>query len=154
MSRSGDNSPQAPVHVLYLHHAGAFGGASRSLLELIAAFPAGSVAPRVIVPRGAVPLLLRDSGIAVREAIGISQFDCTRYGHYRGLRGLILLRELCYLPFTLSALLSARRRWPDIDAGIRRVLQQADADKEHPNFYGNGHAAEKIADALQSMHSN
>jgi glycosyltransferase involved in cell wall biosynthesis len=105
----------APVHVLYVHHAAAFGGASRSLLELIAAFPRGSVEPQVIAPRGAVADVLRRAGIPVLEALGISQFDCTRYGHYRGLRWLILLRELCYLPFTVSALLRARRRWPKID---------------------------------------
>ena len=114
MSELRVTAPAVPVQVLYLHHAGAFGGASRSLLELIAAFPAGSVMPQVIVPRGAVARLLRQAGIAVLEAPGISQFDCTRYGHYRGLRWLILLRELYYLPFTVSALLSARRRWPGI----------------------------------------
>ena len=114
MSEPRPRGSAAPVQVLYLHHAGAFGGASRSLLEMIAAFPAGSVTPRVIAPRGVVARLLREAGIAVLEARGISQFDCTRYGHYRGARWLILLRELCYLPFTVSALLNARRRWPEI----------------------------------------
>jgi len=103
------------LNVLYVHHAGPYGGASRSLMELIAAFPRGTVAPHVVVPRGAVASMLRAAGVPVLEARGIAQFDCTRYGHYRGLRWLILLRELWYLPFTRIAIARARRRWPRID---------------------------------------
>ena len=46
---------------------------------------------------------------------GVTQFDCTRFGHYRGWRWLILLRELWYLPFTVWGLFKARRMWPEID---------------------------------------
>ena len=42
----------------------------------------------------------------------------------------------------------------DIDSGIQRALRGFSADWLHPNFYGTGHAAEKIADLLQSMHSS
>lgn len=105
----------APLRVLYVHHAAAFGGASRSLMELIAAFPPGTVVAHAIVPPGAVAELLRGAGVAVEEARGIAQFDCTRYGRYRGLRWLILLREAFYLPFTALAFARARRRWPRID---------------------------------------
>ena len=42
----------------------------------------------------------------------------------------------------------------DIDSGIQRALRGFSADRIHPNFYGTGHAAEKIADLLQSMHSS
>jgi glycosyltransferase involved in cell wall biosynthesis len=110
-----DQSPAPPLRVLYVHHAAVFGGASRSLMELIAAFPPGSVVPRVIVPHGVVADLLTKAGIEVLQARGITQLDCTRYGHYRGVRWLILLREIFYLPFTLRTLCRARRRWPDID---------------------------------------
>jgi glycosyltransferase involved in cell wall biosynthesis len=82
---------------------------------MIAAFPAGSVAAHVIVPRGRVADMLMHAGAKVMQVAGISQFDCTRYGHYRGFRWLILLRELFYLPATLRALLDARRRWRAID---------------------------------------
>jgi glycosyltransferase involved in cell wall biosynthesis len=92
-----------------------FGGASRSLMELIEAFPPGAVRAHVIVQRGAFARMLKQAGIEVLETRGIAQFDCTRYGHYRGLRWLILLRELYYLPFTFGALYEARRRWPKID---------------------------------------
>ncbi len=46
---------------------------------------------------------------------GLSQFDNTRYGHYRGARWLVLLRELAYLPRSWVALKNARANHPDID---------------------------------------
>jgi glycosyltransferase involved in cell wall biosynthesis len=46
---------------------------------------------------------------------GLTRFDNTQYSHYRRLRWLVLLREIFHLPFTVAALLRARRRWPRID---------------------------------------
>lgn len=103
------------LSVLYLHPIGAFGGASRSLLEIARAFPAGEVRPCVLAPRGQAAALFEQAGFPVEQVLGIWQFDCTRFGHYRGIRWLILLRELCYAPFTVWGLLRARRRWRDID---------------------------------------
>ena len=37
------NDAPPPLRVLYLHHIGPFGGASRSLLDLVLAFPKGAV---------------------------------------------------------------------------------------------------------------
>ncbi len=39
----------------------------------------------------------------------LSQLDNTRFGHYRSLRWLIVLRELCLLPFSLLGLWRLRR---------------------------------------------
>lgn len=103
------------IRVLYVHHAGSFGGASRSLLELIEGFAPGSVAPCLVTQRGGVVQLFASRGIDVIETAGIAQFDHTQFSHYRGRRWLVLLREAVYLPFTLLALLRARRRWKDID---------------------------------------
>ncbi len=103
------------MKILYLNPAGAFSGASRSLLELLRAFPAGAVEPRLLVATGLAADLFEKEGFALLRAHGISQLDLTRYGHYRGPRWLILARELWYLPFTLRALLRARRQWGQID---------------------------------------
>jgi glycosyltransferase involved in cell wall biosynthesis len=103
------------LRVLYIHPIGAFGGASRSLLELLRGFPAGAVEPRIVAARGQAADALESAGFPVVRARGLTQFDCTRYGHYRGLRWLIVLRELWYLPFTLVALRRARRAWESID---------------------------------------
>ena len=104
-----------PIHVLYVHHAGAFGGASRSLLELIDGFPHGSVIPRIVTQRGTVPHAFTRKGIELVDTVGISQFDHTQFNYYRGRRWLVLIREVLYLPFTLLALIRARTRWRHID---------------------------------------
>jgi glycosyltransferase involved in cell wall biosynthesis len=104
-----------PLSVLYIHHSGIFGGASRSLLELIRAFPDGEINARLISQRGKVPDVFREQGIEVIETVGLSQVDHTRFGYYRGVRWLLLAREIAYLPFTILALLKALRQWPDIE---------------------------------------
>jgi glycosyltransferase involved in cell wall biosynthesis len=103
------------LRVLYLHPVGAFGGASRSLLELLRGFPAGSVEPRIVAARGQAADMFERAGFPVVRSRGLTQFDCTRFGHYRGVRWLIVLRELWHLPFTLGALRRAPREWPAVD---------------------------------------
>ena len=103
------------LRVLYIHPIGAFGGASRSLLELLRGFPDGAVEPRILAARGQAADMFESTGFAIVRASGLTQVDCTRFGHYRGLRWLIVLRELWYLPATLWALRRARREWPSID---------------------------------------
>lgn len=103
------------LRVLYIHPIGAFGGASRSLLELLRGFPESAVEPRIVAARGQAADAFESAGFPVLRASGLTQFDCTRFGHYRGLRWLIVLRELWYLPFTLAALRRARREWPSVD---------------------------------------
>jgi glycosyltransferase involved in cell wall biosynthesis len=103
-----------PLRVLYLHMIGPFGGASRSLFEAVGAFPAGAVQPLFVTQRGSVTRFFSRLGEVV-EARGMSQFDDTRYSRYRGMRWLVLLRELAYLPFTVAALAKAKRRWQRVD---------------------------------------
>jgi glycosyltransferase involved in cell wall biosynthesis len=103
------------LRILYIHPIGAFGGASRSLLELLQGFPPGTVEPRLVMPHGQAADLLEQEGHAILRVRGITQFDCTRFGHYRGLRWLILARELYFLPFTAWAIYRARRRWQDVE---------------------------------------
>lgn len=102
------------IAVLYVHHTGIFGGASRSLLELIGGFPKGAVEAHLVTQRGAVAQIAKSTGINVIEAAGISQLDNSRFGYYRGKRWLLLLREIAYFVPTLMALRRARRLWPDL----------------------------------------
>lgn len=92
------------LNVLYLHPAAAFGGASKSLIELFALLKAGGVRGTVLTPVGPVGKSFASVGLDVRSLKGLSQFDNTRYGYYRRLRWLILLRELLLLPFSLRGL--------------------------------------------------
>ena len=90
--------------VLYLHPFAAYGGATSSLAEMFAALPRGSVSGVAIAPLGAASRVLESVGMIVTPARGIAQWDDTRFGHYRGTRWLILLREFAYWPFSLLAL--------------------------------------------------
>lgn len=103
------------INVIYVHHAGVFGGASRSLLEMFKAFPGRTIEGRLVTQRGAVATLAKAAGMDVLESAGIAQFDHTRYGCYSGRRWLLLLREFVYLGPTLLVLARARRRWPDTE---------------------------------------
>ncbi len=103
------------MKVLYIDGDGPFGGASRSLFEAVRALPAGSVEPYFVASRGTALDIYRQVAKAVVSTRGMTKFDNTRYSHYRGIRWLVLLRELFHLPFTVAALLEAKRRWKSVD---------------------------------------
>lgn len=98
------------TRVLVLHASAAFGGASKSLVELLTGIPREAIEVTVLCPGGAVAERFRNAGMEVLEVGGLSQFDNTRIGFYRGLRWIILLREIALLPGTLRALWRLRRR--------------------------------------------
>ena len=100
------------LRVLYLHPFAAYGGATKSLAEMVAALPARNVDGIALAPPGFAALSLGDAGLEVLPVRGIAQWDDTRFSHYRGLRWLILLRELAYWPGTLLALRRAADRGP------------------------------------------
>lgn len=58
----------------------------------------------VLTPAGSAARAFTDVGMEVVSVRGLSQFDNTRYGHYRSLRWIILLRELLFLPGSLLAI--------------------------------------------------
>jgi glycosyltransferase involved in cell wall biosynthesis len=103
-----------PLRVVYVHVIGEFGGASRSLFEAVRAFPSGDVEAVFITARGSVLPFFEQLGRIV-SAWGMSKFDHTRYGHYRGARWLVLLREIAFLPSTLLAIRRARGLHRDVD---------------------------------------
>jgi len=97
------------LNVLFLHPAAAFGGASKSLIELYKVLRTAGIRGTVLTPAGAVCESFEKAGLQVRQVKGLSQFDNTRYGYYRKVRWLILLRELLLLPFALAGLWRLRR---------------------------------------------
>ncbi len=103
------------IKVLYIHHSGVFGGASRSLLESISVIKNKGIKPIVLLPEGSATIAFKALGIETISVKGLSQFDNTKYGYYRGFRWLIILREILLLPFTLAGLLKAKKMHPDID---------------------------------------
>jgi len=102
------------MKILYIHMTGAFAGGCRSLYEAVRALPEGEVQSFFVAPRGSVHDFFARIGEVI-DTRGMSQLDHTRYNYYRGLRWLVVLRELAFLPSTLLVLYRARRRWKTID---------------------------------------
>lgn len=101
--------------ILYIHHSGVFGGASRSLLESISIVQNRGIKAVVLLPDGSALKAFQALNVETISVKGLSQFDNTKYSYYRGLRWLIILRELFFLPFTFLGLLKAKKLHPDID---------------------------------------
>lgn len=101
--------------ILYIHHSPVFGGASRSILEAIKAFPKDSVDPYFICAKGTSSEQFENISTNVITSKGISVFDHSMYSHYRGKRWLVLLREFTFLFPTLFVFLKAKYLWKNID---------------------------------------
>lgn len=97
------------LRILYIHPAAAYGGASKSLIELFSCLRSSGIDGAVLTPLGTASEAFERAGMAVHPVRGISQFDNTRYGYYRKLRWMILLRELFFLSFSLRGLWRLRR---------------------------------------------
>jgi glycosyltransferase involved in cell wall biosynthesis len=111
---SGKLDSERRLSVLYLHPAGPYGGASKSLIELFRKLSTLAVDAAVLTPAGTAAQAFAAVGMAVHRVAGLSQFDNTRFGFYRGIRWIILLREICYLPFSLIGLWRLRHESVDL----------------------------------------
>lgn len=103
------------VSILYIAGVGAFGGASRSLFEMLRAGRRDRYRRLFLVQRGTASDYYRQVGDGFVSTRGVTRFDNTQFSHYRGVRWLVVLRELFYLPFTLGALARARLKWRRVD---------------------------------------
>lgn len=103
------------IKVLYIDGDGPFGGASRSLFEAVRALPADQVEPYFAASRGTALDVYRQVAKDTVSTRAMSKFDNTLYSHYRGVRWLILLRELFHVPFSVAVILRARRQFKQID---------------------------------------
>lgn len=103
------------MKVLYIDGDGPWGGASRSLFEAVNQLKLKKVEPHFIVTQGSASEQYKKLTTEVITTFGITRFDNTKYSHYRGFRWLIIFREIINLPFTISAILKARKKWSDID---------------------------------------
>lgn len=90
--------------ILWLHPVTAVGGSSISLTELLKPLLGGEVTGLVVTPEGSAADRFRKSGLDVLPVRGLSQWDNTLFGRYRGARWLILLREIFYLPASVRVL--------------------------------------------------
>lgn len=110
-----ENDGRKRLTVLYIDGVGPFGGASRSLFEMLRAGNRNMFRRLFLVQRGTASEYYTQVADDFVSSRGITRFDNTRFSHYRGVRWLVLLRELAYIPFTFAALLRARRKWKMVD---------------------------------------
>ncbi len=103
------------MKVLYIDGDGPLGGASRSLYELVSHLKPLGVRPYILVTRGTVVPYYSELAEEIITTYGLTRFDNTKYSHYRGVRWLIVLRELLRLPSTISSIYKAKSKWKDID---------------------------------------
>lgn len=103
------------IRVLYIDGDGPLGGASRSLFEAVGNLPKGEVDAYFFATQGTALKFYSQVAVDIITVRGMPKFDNTRYGFYRGVRWLILLREFFYLPFMLIGLLRAKHKWKTFD---------------------------------------
>lgn len=104
------------MHILYVYGASNFGGATKSLLYLIDKL--SEFCENINISILTTKRLKKHFDTKKFNCVGIrwiSKFDITQYGHYRGLRWLVLLRELLFLPNSFFKLYKIiRSNKPDI----------------------------------------
>ena len=103
------------MKVLYIDGDGPLGGASRSLYELVSHLKPLGVKPYILVTRGNVVPYYSELAEEIITTYGLTRFDNTKYSHYRGVRWLIIFRELLRLPSTIISIYKAKQMWKDID---------------------------------------
>ncbi|WP_299866575.1 glycosyltransferase family 4 protein [uncultured Hoeflea sp.] len=104
------------MNIMYLDSIGPKGGASRSLYEMtreISMVPGFDL--YFCCTRGTANEYYMKVCKDIVTCKGMFKFDNTRYSYYRGVRWIVLLREILYVPANIYALFKAWRRFPDVD---------------------------------------
>tara|TARA_R110000772_G_scaffold130770_1_gene239049 strand:- start:161 stop:1378 length:1218 start_codon:yes stop_codon:yes gene_type:complete len=92
------------LKILTVHPSGSFGGASKSIITL-QKFLQKELSPySVICPAGSAAKHFLDNHYKVNLVRHISQFDNTKYGFYKKVRWIVVLRELFYFFHSYSSI--------------------------------------------------
>jgi glycosyltransferase involved in cell wall biosynthesis len=92
------------INILYIYPIHQFSGSLKSLQEYLKILPKKKYNFYFIAPFGKASKILSKFGLVVKT-LGITKFDNTSIGHYRGARWLILIREIFYIFPTLYSCL-------------------------------------------------
>lgn len=105
-----------PVKVLYIDCVGQFGGATRSLGEVITPLiKKNSIKPYFLVPHGSSAQYYEQLTKNIHTCSGLTRFYNSRTSYYRGFRWLILFRELYNLIYTFTSVLHCQKKFKNID---------------------------------------
>ena len=103
------------MKILYIDGVGPFGGASRSLYQLLKEIHPDIEKMYFFSVKGSYYDFYSKLSNEIILNRGITRFDNTKYSYYRGLRWLVLLRELYYLPGTIYSVIKASKKFKGID---------------------------------------
>ena len=103
------------MRILYIDGVGAFGGASKSLYEVLSSLHNEEIELYFLCSKGTAAAYYSSLTPNVLSVKGISRFDNTQYSRYVGYRWLALLREIMYVPFTIYGIVLAKYKWKNID---------------------------------------
>lgn len=103
------------MRIFFLHGVSAFGGSTKSLLELFTQLKVHGIEGTVLCPAGKSEKFLSSNGMTTHTVLGISQFNNTLFSYYRGLRWLILIRELWFFLPTVLGLLRVKLKSKNFD---------------------------------------
>lgn len=99
------------MKILYIDGVGSWGGASRSLYESISNIEDPNFEKYFLIVNGTVVKHYESIATDVIISKGLTRFDNTLYSHYRGLRWLVLFREIKNIPYTLFGITKAWFKW-------------------------------------------
>lgn len=92
------------INILYVYPISQFSGSFKSLQEYLKILPKKKYNFYFIVPFGKASKILSKFGFVIKT-LGLTKFDNTSIGYYRGARWLILIREIFYIFPTLYSCL-------------------------------------------------
>ena len=105
-----------PIKVLYIDCVGQFGGATRSLGEVITPLiTKKSIKPYFLVPHGSSAKFYKKFTKNIYCCRGLTRFYNSRTSYYRGFRWLILFREFYNLIYTFTSVLHCLKKFKNID---------------------------------------
>ncbi len=99
--------------ILFCHHSGVYGGASASLVFLLE-YLKKDYECTVLTPMGTVTDVLTKLNINFITITGLPQLNNNYWGSYRGIRFLILIREIFYFIRFLFYMKDIKKIKPDI----------------------------------------
>jgi glycosyltransferase involved in cell wall biosynthesis len=104
------------LNILYIQHVGVEGGSFKSLFVIVKELSEKQkIKPYFITVNGINTKKIQNHGFLFKSVSGLSQFDNGSISKYKGLRWLILIREILLFPISMYSIIFAYYKWKDID---------------------------------------